>query len=52
MATLSRISKSNLFIFPYWKGEKRDQGDIEREIRSLIKGSVVNWIEIPELADL
>jgi hypothetical protein len=28
LGTLSRVTKSNLFIFPYWKGEKRDASDI------------------------
>ena len=52
MATLSRMGKSNLFIFPYWKGEKRDQGDMEMEIRSCVKNSVVSWVEIPEIMDM
>ena len=29
-ASLSKATKSNLFIFPYWKGEKLEQSEIER----------------------
>lgn len=52
MSILTRVTKSNLFIFPYWKGENRDQVETEREMRSSIKASMSNWVEIPELIDL
>lgn len=44
MATLTKVAKSNLFIFPYWKGEKRDQAEMERDIRLCIKSTSANWI--------
>ena len=40
---LSRATKSNLFIFPYWKGDKKDGGELQRELRSQIKSTTSNW---------
>lgn len=40
---LSKATKSNVFIFPYWKGEKKDGGELERDYRICVKNSVNNW---------
>lgn len=52
MSIFTRANKSNLFILPSWKGDKKESSETERDIRSLVKLSIVNWIDIPEIADL
>ena len=43
MTYLNKATKSNLFIFPYWKGEKKEGNELEREFRLQIKSSTANW---------
>jgi len=52
MNVFTRANKSNLFILPSWKGDKKEANEIERDIRGLVKVSIVNWIDIPEITDL
>jgi hypothetical protein len=32
-----------LFIFPYWKAEKRDVADVERDFRANIRSTAKDW---------
>jgi hypothetical protein len=52
MNTFVRANKSNLFLLPYWKGEKREGGEFERDIRGLVRSAVAGWLEIPDVMDL
>ena len=52
MNIFTRANKSNLFILPSWKSDKKEVSETERDIRSLVKLSIVNWIDIPEIVDL